>query len=314
MIASVRYAGECETFDLTIENSHSFVANSLIVHNTIPKHTKWAKAIRRCFPAPDGMLVLENDYSQGELKLMACVANEPTMIEAYLNGMDLHSVTSGRFAGYSYEQMMSMKASDDKAQVAIFEATRQLGKAGNFGLIYGMGANGFRNYAEANYHVKLSMAEAEEFRDGFFNTYTELPKYHQQYKMFASKFGFVRNPLGRIRHLPLINSRRQEISSKAERQAINAPIQGALSDLMIWTIGLAHSRGYTKECPTFGNVHDATYSYLPEDRAYEYGQRMIELMENLPFHEVDWEPQLQFTADGKLGKNMAELSAIEKWK
>lgn len=273
---------------------------------TIPKHNKFAKAIRRCFPAPEGMLVLENDYSQGELKIIACLANESNMIEAYRNGMDLHVLTAGRFAGYTYEEMMVLKKTDEEK----FDEIRQLGKAGNFGLIYGMGVDGFIVYAEGNYGVKLSYADAAAFRTGFFETYVGLTAYHAEYKAFAKKHGYVRNPLGRVRHLPLINSPRGDIRSKAERQAINSPVQGTLSDLMIWTFGEAWKRGWYKEAPAFGNVHDAMYTYIPEENFSFYADRQKELMENLPLDKLGWHPQLKFTADGKVGHNMAELKKV----
>jgi DNA polymerase I-like protein with 3'-5' exonuclease and polymerase domains len=277
---------------------------------TIPKHTVWAKLIRRCFTAPPGYFILENDYSQGELRVMACVANELTMIQAYLNDMDLHSVTSGRFAGYSYEEMMKMKNSADEAIVHIFEEIRQLGKAGNFGLIYGMSAGGFHAYAESNYGVKLGEGEAEKFRDGFFDTYTALPAYHEEYKAHARLHGYVRSPLGRLRHLPLIKTPNRQYRAQAERQSINAPIQSTLSDMMIWAIALAHKQGWFKDSPCFGMVHDAKYTYIPQDNYLMYAKREQENMENLPFEQVGWKPQLKFTADGKFGLNMADLKKV----
>ena len=307
-VVSVEYIGDYETFDLTIQDSHSFVANGVIVHNTIPKHTKWAKKLRRCFPAPPGMLILENDYSQGELRVIACLANEVTMINSYKEGLDLHVITSGRFAGYSYEEMMKLK----KENKELFDKIRQLGKAGNFGLIYGMGVEGFQAYAELNYGVKLAMSEAEKFRTGFFNTYPALPEYHRAYKAFAKKHGYVASPLGRVRHLPLIPSVRQDLRAGPERQAINSPVQSCLSDMMIWAIALSHKRGWFKEAPCFGAIHDAKYVYIPEDNHEMYVERELEIMENLPFEQVGWEPQLVFTADAKIGKNMAELHEYER--
>lgn len=273
---------------------------------TIPKHTKWAKPLRRCFNAPKGMLVLENDYAQGELKVIACIANETNMIQAYQEGKDLHAVTSGRFAGYSYEEMMALKIANPK----LYDSIRQLGKAGNFGLIYGMGSNGFNSYAHLNYGVKLSMEESDNFRNGFFETYPALPEYHKSYKAYAKRYGFVRSPLGRMRNLPLINTNNNEMRSMAERQAINSPVQSTLSDMMLWASAIAHSRGWFKESPMFGCVHDAKYTYVPEDNWEMYAKREIEVMENLPFEQVGWEPQLKFTADGKVGANMADLKGF----
>lgn len=277
---------------------------------TIPKHTKWAKKLRRCFPAPPGMFILENDYSQGELRVIACLANELTMIEAYANNMDLHVITSGRFAGYSYEDMLKLK----KENKELFDSIRQLGKAGNFGLIYGMGAEGFQAYAELNYGVKLALEEAAKFRNGFFETYHQLPVYHKEYKAFAHKNGYVASPLGRMRHLPLINSSNSMVRSTAERQSINSPVQGCLSDMLIWAISISHQRGWFETSPCFGAIHDAKYAYIPEDNHEFYIERELEVMENLPFEKVGWKPQLKFVADAKFGKTMADLKEYDRKK
>lgn len=273
---------------------------------TVPKHSKWAKPLRRCYPAPPGYLILEADYSQGELKVMACLSNEENMIQAYRDSLDLHVVTSGNFAGYSYDEMMKMK----KENTEQFDEIRQLGKAGNFGLLYGMGEEGFRDYAEANYGVKLSLKDAAKFRDGFFETYPRLLPYHGQQKNAAHRQGLVRGPLGRIRHLPLINSANRSIVSQAERQSINSPTQGTLSDMTLWSIAIAHQQDLHLESPCFAAVHDAAYKYIPADNPEKYVKQTLEIMENLPFDKIGWAPQLKFTCDGKVGPNLAELSKL----
>jgi DNA polymerase I-like protein with 3'-5' exonuclease and polymerase domains len=273
----------------------------------IPKHGKWAKKIRRCFPAPPGYLVMERDYSQGELRVVACIANESNMIAAYRAGRDLHAETAGPFRGYDYDHMMELKILDK----VLFDAIRQLGKAGNFGLLYGMGVEGFMDYAWLNYGVKLTYQEAFEFREAFFKRYPGLLEYHRVYKEFARKHGYVRGPQGRIRHLPLIKSPIRELASKAERQACNSPVQGCLSDMLLWSLGMEHETGLTKVCPSFGSCHDAGYNYVPEDKNVELARQHVEIMENLPFEKVFWKPQLKFIADAKLGPNMAEMKEVK---
>lgn len=275
---------------------------------TLSKHTKWAKRLRKCYIAPPGYLVAERDYSQGELRVVACIANERNMIKAYQSGMDLHAVTSGRFAGYSYEEMMLLKEKDKE----VYAALRQLGKAGNFGLLYGMGAEGFLNYAVDSYGVKdFTMEDATKFRNGFFETYPDLVTYHKEYKESASENGYVRSPLGRIRHLPLIKSTLREIASKAERQAINAPVQCTLSDLLLWVIAIEHEMKRDVIAPCFGANHDAAYNYIPEDSWEDNVVVMREVMENLPFEKIDWKPQLKFYADIKVGSSMADLVEVK---
>jgi DNA polymerase I-like protein with 3'-5' exonuclease and polymerase domains len=281
---------------------------------TIPKHTVWAKRIRECYPAPDGYLIGERDYSQGELKVVACIANEQNMLKSYRDGLDLHVVTSGRFAGFTYEEMMEMKNSGDPTRVDAYEETRQLGKAGNFGLLYGMQVEGFMAYAEANYGVKLTYEAAEAIRNSFFASYPGLIDYHKQYKGFAKRFGQVRSPLGRVRHLPMINSTNREKQSQAERQSINSPVQGTLSDMLLWSFSemMAQQPEWYESgiIMPFAAVHDAAYDYIREDKALEVARYAVDVMENLPFHKVGWNPQLKFTADLKLGANMAYMKKV----
>jgi DNA polymerase I-like protein with 3'-5' exonuclease and polymerase domains len=163
---------------------------------TIPVHTKWAPRIRRCFPAPPGYVIVARDYDQGELKVVACVADESTMLGAYKDGKDLHALTGADFLGISYEEMTRLKVSDPEK----FANARQAAKPANFGLLYGQGEDGFRIYSEQNYGVKMTAQEAHIRRELFFKRYPGLLTFHQVYKSFARKHGYVRSPLGRIRH------------------------------------------------------------------------------------------------------------------
>jgi DNA polymerase I-like protein with 3'-5' exonuclease and polymerase domains len=275
---------------------------------TVPKHTFWAQRIRRCFPAPPGYVVVERDYSQGELRVIACIADETNMIAAYKAGRDLHIETAAPFAGFTYESLVAL----EKTDLHTFEETRQLGKAGNFGLVFGMREDGFVVYARVNYGVNLSWEDAHTFRNTFFKKYPRLLGYHTAYKDFAKQNRFVRTPLGRIRHLPLIKSPNQEVASKAERQAINSPVQGTLTDMVLWTIGLEHKSGLSEIAPCFGACHDSILNYVPEDRVDEIVTKQLEQMENLPFNKVEWTPQLKFVADAKFGQNWGALQKFQR--
>lgn len=278
---------------------------------TIPKHTYWGKKLRSCYTAPDGHLVGEFDYSQGELRVVACVANEHNMIEAYQNGKDLHTLTASDLIGVSYDEMIGKKKTDKEW----FDTKRQYGKPCNFGLLYGMSAQGLVDYARANYGVHFTLAQAQEFREVFlYKSYPMLPVYHDNYKRMAREYGYVESPLGRIRHLPLIRSRFNDIRSGAERQAVNSPIQGCLSDMLCWSTAICDQRGLNKISPDFGAIHDATYKYIPIDRVDEVVEQQLEIMENLPFHKVGWNPQLKFIADAKVGTSMGQLDEWEAGK
>lgn len=277
---------------------------------TIPKHTAWAMRLRRAIIAPKGFLIAGNDYAQGELKITACLANEPTMLQAYLDGIDLHCVTGARLAGIPLDVFLGMEKTDPKA----FKAIRQLAKAGNFGLIYGMGVEGFQSYAYWNYGVELSLEQAAEHHGGFFKLYNRLPDWHEKYRTIAELHGEVRSPLGRVRHLPMIRSANKMLRSKAGRQAINSPVQGTLSDMSLWAAAILWQRGSLKKAPIFGMIHDQNLRYVPEDRWEHYMKESTEVMENLPFEKVGWKPQLRFTVDAEIGPNLGELCKPAEFK
>lgn len=292
VIKWIEYVGEAETFDITVDGSHSFVANGLVVHNTVPKHTKWAKRLRRAMIPPPGKTILQIDYSQGELKITACLAEEPVMIAAYRNGADLHAITAAQLSGYKYTDFMLLP--DD-----VRDELRSGGKAGNFGLIYGMGATGFQDYAYTTYGVKMTENEAVQKRTAFFELYKRLPEWHTEYKNFAKRNGFVRSPLGRIRHLPLITSRDREAQAQAERQSINSPVQSCLSDMMQLAM-IMIDKAYGDQVEMFMMTHDACAFYVPIDDAVIWAKRLKEIMDNLPLKEMfGWDHQLQFTTDAE---------------
>lgn len=276
----------------------------------IPKKTKWAKRIRACFPAPPGKVVLQLDYSQGELRVVACVGNEKNMIAAYEQGLDLHAVTAAKLGGVSYKEFLTWKESDDQKLSKMFKDFRDRAKAGNFGLLYGMGVEGFRMYAWANYGLKLTYAEAEEVRNAFFALYPGLLGYHETQRKFVGHHEMVRSPLGRVRHLPTIRAWDRELRSLAERQAINSPIQSCLSDMMLWSIGLIEDAYPNDEIAMFGMIHDAMVAYVDADKVALRAKQATEIMSNLPFEQVGWKPQLSFPTDAEAGPNLAQLEEL----
>lgn len=274
---------------------------------TVPKHTKWGKRLRRVFAAPPGYLVLERDYAQGELKIVACLAEEEEMLEAYRQGKDLHVKTGAGLAGYTYEQVKEFETTDpDK-----YDKIRTPAKPANFGLLYGQSPPSFKDYAYNNYGVELTDEQAREIHRKFFEMYPRLVNYHEVCKAYASKHGYIVSPLGRIRHLPLIRSQHFGTRGDAERQAINSPVQSTLSDMMIKALAMEHEEGGFKVAPAFAVIHDAAYDYVPEDNWESIVQHKRELMENLPFDKFGWQPQLKFTADCKVGKNMSDLKKVK---
>jgi DNA polymerase I-like protein with 3'-5' exonuclease and polymerase domains len=273
---------------------------------TVPKRTIWGKKIRKCLIALPGFTLLEADYSQAELRLAACVAEEPTMLQMYLNNIDLHCVTGADIGGFELEEMMALEATDLK----LFEMLRYKAKSRNFGLIYGMSAEGYQTYAWVGYRLKVSLEEATTAREIFFNRFDKLLAWHETYRNLVYKNKEVQNPFGRIRHLPTIDSPDRFTASKAKRQSVNSPIQGGVGDMLDWAMSEVDAN-YGDMIHPVAQIHDAGYWSVPEDRAYECAVRVTETMENLPFEKLGWVPQIRFPADATMGHNLGQMTKVK---
>lgn len=270
-------------------------------YQTIPKHTDWAAPLRSVYVPPPGYVILDVDFQQGELRIVACIAEEPTMIQSYKQGIDLHLKTGAQLNGLEFAEAMEMVGCNHPG----IKQIRQGGKAGNFGLIYTMGAEGFVDYAYKSYGVELTLKEAYEFIEAFFGLYDRLHPWHDETKALARKQKYIESPLGRVRHLPLINSWAQDIRAQAERQAVNTGVQATLTDM-----GLLAMAQLDKQYPDlwmFGFTHDSLSFYVPEDEYKDWAVRIRDVMENLPLGQFGWKPQLDFPVDVEFGlNNLAE--------
>lgn len=279
---------------------------------TIPKHTKWAKRLRRAYTCPSGKTIIQLDFSQGELRIAACLANEHTMIQAYKDGRDLHSVTGAKLAGYSYDDFLLLP--DD-----IRDPFRSQAKPANFGLLYGMGAEGLMQYAFVSFGLKLSLKEANDIRDAFFELYSGLTTWHKHYKSLAKQWGYIRSPLGRLRHLPLIHSRDRDVAAKAERNGVNSPVQSTLSDMMQLAQVEIDRQYPTSDLELFMMTHDSTAAYVPIEEAEIWAKRLKPILDNLPLKEMfNWDHQLQFTSDVEIARpddhGVLHLGGLKKFK
>jgi len=260
-------------------------------YQTIPKRGAWAKPLRSVYPCPPGHGIAKLDYGQGELRIMAILANDPTMLNAYRRGLDLHALTAAAMMGLTIEQFMAQPED-------LIEANRRAAKAVNFGLLYGMKPPGLVDYARKSYGVTMTLDQASKYWDAFFETYSALPVYHEDIKEYAHRHQYVRNPLGRVRHLPLINAPDRGVVSLAERQAINSPIQSCLSDMMLMAMTEIDRRW--PDTWIMGTTHDSLELYIPLDVIETRVREVQEVMENLPLPRLGWTPPIQFRVDPEI--------------
>lgn len=207
------------------------------------------KDVRAIYKAPPGRLFFEADYSQLELRIAADYANDKTMLDIYLHGGDIHTTTA---------KLMTGGREPTKEE-------RNKAKAVNFGFLYGMLAKKFVDYAYNSYGVIFTLAEATEFREKFFAKYSRLLPWHHEQEVLCEAMGGVYNKFGRFRKLPLIYSSNKWERASAARRAINTPVQGTGSDLLISAATQIHKELKGEGLKIVGTVHDSILGEFNEE-------------------------------------------------
>jgi DNA polymerase-1 len=230
--------------------------------------------VKKSFTVPEGYTLVQADYSQMELRVIAHFADEKTMIDAYKHDQDIHELTASNSRGYTLEEFKKL---DPK----LYKQYRYEAKAENFGFVYGISPEGFREYARTTYDLKLSQRESEQRRAAYFKKYPNLLKYHQEYISKAKKFKYVRTMFGRRVHLPDIDSINSGVRGHAERNAINSPIQGTAGEMTIFAVALLTLR-LPKEVYLVNTIHDSIMFYIQDHMISTVIPIIKETMENLP--------------------------------
>ena len=178
----------------------------------IPVRDARGREIRKAFVPEKGHIFFSADYSQIELRLMAHLSKDKSMIADFLSGSDIHAATAAKIFG-----------------VGIMDVTREMrskAKTANFGIIYGISSFGLSE------RLNIGRKEAKELIDGYFNSYPGVKVYMEDSINEAREAGYVTTMFGRKRYLHDIHSHNQVVRGNAERNAINAPIQGSAADII----------------------------------------------------------------------------------
>ncbi|MAZ72937.1 MAG: DNA polymerase I [Flavobacteriaceae bacterium] len=179
----------------------------------IPIRTERGRQVRKAFiPRNEEYVLLAADYSQIELRIIAALSQEDTMIDAFKNGEDIHASTAAKVFNVPLEDVTREQRSNAKTV--------------NFGIIYGVSAFGLSNQTD------LSRTESKELIDAYYKTYPKLRNYMSELVDFARENGYVETVMGRRRYLTGINGSNQVVRGAAERNAVNAPIQGSAADII----------------------------------------------------------------------------------
>ena len=248
----------------------------------IPIRGEDGKEIRKAFVPEPGCLFFSADYSQIELRVMAHLSQDKNMIEVFREGKDLHAATAANI----YKKEIADVSRDERTK----------SKRANFGIIYGITVFGLAE------RLDINRDEAKMLIDGFFDTFPQVHDYMEQSKDVARRQGYVTTLFGRRRYLPDINSHNATVRGFAERNAINAPIQGTAADIIKVAMIRIHQRFKAENIRSkmILQVHDElNFSVYPEEKE-KVEQIVIEEMQNtLPL-------SVPLVADSGFGKNWLE--------
>lgn len=248
----------------------------------IPVRGEDGKEIRKAFIPEEGCLFFSADYSQIELRVMAHLSGDENMIEAFRSGHDIHAATAAKI----YKKEIDDVERDQRTKA----------KRANFGIIYGITVFGLAE------RLEISRDEAKQLIDGYFESFPKVKEYMEKAKEEARQNGYVTTLFGRRRYLADINSANATVRGFAERNAINAPIQGTAADIIKVAMIRIHNRFKTENIRSkmILQVHDElNFSVLPEER--EQVERIV--MEEM---QRAFQMQVPLVADSGWGTNWLE--------
>ena len=248
----------------------------------IPIRDEDGKEIRKAFIPDDGCEFFSADYSQIELRIMAHLSQDRNMIDAFLSGDDIHAATAAK--------IYKVDINDVTADM------RRKAKTANFGIIYGISVFGLAE------RMNVSRQEAKELIDGYFETYPQVKEYMDKSIRTARENGYVETIFHRKRFLPDINSRNAVVRGYAERNAINAPIQGSAADIIKVAMALIHQRLQSNnlKAKMILQVHDELNFSVPKAEKEIIQKIVIEEMERA------YRMLVPLKADCGWGKNWLE--------
>ena len=272
-------------FNLTGAMTGRFSSSNPNLQN-IPIRTEDGRAIRKAFIIPEGSKMISFDYSQIELRLLAEVARIDSLKEAFIEGIDIHKLTASQVFSVTTEKVTS--------------EMRREAKAINFGIIYGLSAHGLSK------QLNISRTQAKEYIDSYFRQYPGIKNYMEDTKEYARKFGFVKTLFGRKCFISHINDKNLIRRAYAERQAINAPLQGAAADIIkramrkiYWSI-----KNLNFKSSMILQVHDELVLESPEEEVEKIVPVIKEIMISAP--KPLYSMQIPLEVDVGIGSNWDE--------
>jgi DNA polymerase-1 len=267
------------------------IASSKPNLQNIPIRTEIGRKVRKAFVASAGHLFLSVDYSQIELRIVAHMAEDKAMLDAFRAGQDIHAATAAAIYKVPLDE--------------VSKEQRRRAKGINFGLIYGMSAFGLTRYTD------LTLAESEDFMHAYFQQFPGIKRYLEKIRQLAAEQGYVETLLGRRRYFPgLKHQSNHNVRNREEREAINAPIQGTAADIM--KIAMLHVPKALSDAGLSARmilqVHDELVWECPDNELMETGELVQRVMENA------YSLSVALITDARYGPNWAQMTPLSNSK
>ena len=253
--------------------------------------------VRNFIVSPEGWLLMEADYSQVELRIVAYLSQDAVMLDAYKNGEDIHSITTSAVFGISREEAADKRHSEYKHR-------RTVAKGTMFGILYGIGAKGLSVNLKASAGVRASVEQCEQYIAGIKARYTNLAAWQQYAKETARRRQYAQTALGRRRYLPGIRSQDFRRRASSERMAMNTPVQGLAADCLKLAMGrLVKTLADKPHIRPVMTVHDSLVFEVRADHVDEAAALVKGCMEALP----PLENFMPLVAEVAVGERYGEL-------
>ena len=252
------------TFQQTIAQTGRISSTNPNLQN-IPIRTEEGRLIRKAFVPSEGNVLLDADYSQIELRVLADLANDEVMLDAFKHGADIHRKTASEVFKVDFDKVTSLQRSNAKAV--------------NFGIVYGIG-----DYSLSK-DLHITRKEAKEYIENYLDTYKGIKQYMEDIVAIGKEKGYVETIMNRRRYIPELKSKNYNVRSFGERVALNTPIQGSAADI----IKVAMVKFYNRlneeklKAKLILQVHDELIVDCPKDER----EKVLEIMKDVMTHAVD---------------------------
>lgn len=229
----------------------------------IPTRTDLGRKIREGFVAEESKVLMSFDYSQIELRILALLSGDESLVQIFKDGRDIHSAVAAQIGGVE--------------EFDVDREMRRKAKIVNFGILYGMGINSLRKEMETD------REEAQMFYNGFFENFPKAAAFLEESKEYAREHGYTKTLFGRRRQFKKINAKLPFIRAMAERMALNAPIQGTAADII--KLAMVHAQEQVlvdfPQVKLVLQIHDEVVYEVPESQQKEFEKRILLVMKNI---------------------------------